>query len=288
MGPRVGIVYETMRNQIGSALKGALLVQQVVDETARRQMAERDQLERETQIAATLQSSILPKNLNVDGLEIAAIMLPAGTTGGDYYDVLVCDDGCWLGIGDVAGEGLQTSLMIMMIQSVVAAIVRHRPGTRPSEILRVLNAVLFENMRERLHRDERATSTLLHYVRSGRVMFAGVRENIIVYRAAEGRCDLMTSPGAWVTADTNPRAGVVDTTFQLSDGDVMVLYTDGAVNSRNAERQQFGTDRLCDLLKRTAIATVDQIRDQLVDAIRRFAAERDDDVTLVVARFCAS
>ena len=83
MGPRLGIVYETLRDQIGSALKGALLVQQVVDETARREMAERERLEKEMQIAATIQTSILPRNLKVNGLEIAATMLPAAEVGGE-------------------------------------------------------------------------------------------------------------------------------------------------------------------------------------------------------------
>ena len=127
MGPREGMVYESLAEQVSSALEGARLVDRLVDEATRRQVAERERLEKEMEIAARIQTSILPRDVSVAGLEIAAAMQPATEVGGDYYDVVPVDDGCWLGIGDVAGHGLGTGLVMLMMQSGIGALARKLP-----------------------------------------------------------------------------------------------------------------------------------------------------------------
>ena len=285
MGPRRGVVYETLRDQIGSALKGALLVQQVVDETARRQMAERERLEKEMQIAARIQTSILPRDLSVDGLETAALMIPSAEVGGDYYDVISTTNGCWIGIGDVAGHGLQTGLVMMMIQSIVAAVVRNTPDAAPRDVLRVLNGVLFENVRQRLHQDEHATLTLIRYERSGRLTYAGAHEEILLFRAATGRSESVPTPGTWVAAVRNIDSGTVDNTLALQPDDVFLLYTDGVTQARNAAQQPFGAERLRQLFESLGGEPVVAIRDQIIEVVREWTEDQDDDITIFVARY---
>src|SRR5205085_1119613 len=74
MGPREGIVYESLAEQVSSALEGARLVTLLVEEATRRQQAERERLTKEMEIAARIQSSILPRDVTVSGLEVAASM----------------------------------------------------------------------------------------------------------------------------------------------------------------------------------------------------------------------
>ncbi len=66
-------------------------------------------------------------------------------------------------MGDVAGHGLQTGLVMLMIQSVVAALVRRSPHASPSEVIGVLNAVMYDNVHRRMGQDEHATLSLLRY-----------------------------------------------------------------------------------------------------------------------------
>ncbi len=91
-------------------------------------------------IAQRVQTSILPRKIAVPGLEIAARMIPASEVGGDYYDVLRVDDGCWIAIGDVSGHGLDAGLVMLMLQSAVLTSVlaraagdagRHPPPGQP-------------------------------------------------------------------------------------------------------------------------------------------------------------
>jgi phosphoserine phosphatase RsbU/P len=284
-GPAHGVVYETLRDQISSSLKGALLVQQLVEETTRRELAERDRLQKEMEIAERIQTSILPKNLQSEGLDISAVMLPSADVGGDYYDVLPFEGGCWLAIGDVAGHGLRTGLIMMMLQSVVSALVHHNPWAAPRDLLRTVNAVIYENIRRRLGQDEHATLTLFRLDAQGRLLFAGAHEDLIVYRQHDHKVELIPTPGTWVGAVRNIDAGTVETEQNLQPGDVALLYTDGLTEAMDENQQVFGIDRLCAEFTKVAEAPVGTIRDHILGAVRQYAANQDDDMTLVVVRF---
>src|SRR6185436_18733813 len=117
----------------------------MVEEMAgsRASLAQKQRLESELEIATRIQTSILPRGIQIPGLEIAAAMKPADEVGGDYYDVQPAANGCWIGIGDVAGHGLTAGLVMMMTQSAIAALVRTRPSAGPGELIATLNRVIF-------------------------------------------------------------------------------------------------------------------------------------------------
>ena len=195
-----GFVYDGLLDQIGSAYQRIGLLDQVVQAVRLRELAERERLEREMQIATGIQTGILPRNVQVDGLEISAAMQPATEVGGDYYDVIPVAHGCWLGIGDVAGHGLPTGLVMLMLQSVVGGLVRHSPAASPRDVLVVVNQLLFDNVRRRMGQDEHVTLTLIRYDREGRLVFAGAHEYILICRARDGTVERLRTPGTWVAA----------------------------------------------------------------------------------------
>jgi DNA-binding LacI/PurR family transcriptional regulator/serine phosphatase RsbU (regulator of sigma subunit) len=287
MGPREGFVYESLAEQVSSALEGARLVDRLVEEATRRQIAERERLEKEMEIAARIQTSILPRDLNVAGLEIAARMQPATEVGGDYYDVVPVDDGCWIGIGDVAGHGLPTGLVMLMMQSGIGALARKIPDAAPRDLLLALNTMLVENVRGRLGQHEHATLTLLRYHRDGRLAFAGAHEEILIRRADTGRCDRIATPGPWVGAKRDITAGTVDSHAHLRPGDLLVLYTDGLTEAAvgDGRSARFGSDRLVELIERHGQASAAEVRDVVLAAVAAFAPVREDDVTLLVAKY---
>jgi DNA-binding LacI/PurR family transcriptional regulator/serine phosphatase RsbU (regulator of sigma subunit) len=288
MGPREGMVYESLAEQISSALEGARLVTRLVEEATRRQMAERERLEKEMEIAARIQTSILPRDVSVPGLEIAAAMQPATEVGGDYYDVVPVDDGCWIGIGDVAGHGLPTGLVMLMMQSGIGVLARKMPDAAPRDLLLALNTMLVENVRERLGQREHATLTLIRYRRDGSLTFAGAHEEMLFRRAATGRCERIATPGAWVGAKRDITAGTVDSTARLEAGDLLVLYTDGLIEAAGAGGARFGIERLIAVVDEHGASPPAVVRDTILAAVAAFSPRRDDDVTLLVARYTAS
>jgi serine phosphatase RsbU (regulator of sigma subunit) len=254
-------------------------------EDAQEGLKEKERLSREMEIAQRIQTSILPRTLEVPGLEISATMLPATEVGGDYYDVISVDGGCWIGIGDVAGHGLSAGLVMLMIQSGIAALGRESPAASPRELLRVLNQMLYDNVRKRLGQQEHATLSLLRYHVDGRFIHAGAHEEFIVWRDREQRCELINTRGIWMAAIPNIPRTMVDQFFELQRGDVLVLYTDGAIEAMDGNRKQMGLARLSDAVAQVHAQPVEAIRDHLMSKVRQWMSIQDDDITLLVARF---
>ncbi|HXU01125.1 MAG TPA: SpoIIE family protein phosphatase [Polyangia bacterium] len=288
MDPPRAAVCEAIPAQISAALKATALQERLVAEATKRERAERSRLEHEIELAARIQTGILPRDRQVSRLAVSASMVPATEVGGDYFDILPFEGGAWLGIGDVAGHGLHAGLVMLMIQSIVSAITHDRPGASPAQAWSALNAVLCDNVRTRLARDEHATLTLLRYDDNGRLVFAGAHEDIVVYRAARGCCEVLKTQGVWAgIADDIANGTTTDQECRLEPGDTVLLYTDGVTEAANANRELFGLERLCRTLEnaRAADRNIEEIRDHIMSEVRSFMAAQTDDQTLVVLRY---
>jgi sigma-B regulation protein RsbU (phosphoserine phosphatase) len=240
---------------------------------------------KEMEIAQRIQSSILPAPRQVRSYDIAARMVPVATMGGDYYDVRpTADGGCWIGIGDVAGHGVTSGLVMLMVQSGISALLEHRPDLAPDEVLRAVNGFLHDNIRERLRSDEHITLSLLRFHPDGRVEMAGAHEDVLICRA-DGTLDRIETSGTWLGAMRDVSPFIRTTGFQLRPGDLLLLHTDGATEAPNGERQRLGLDRVAAELQRRAGATTAEIRDALFELVLQWAPQPEDDVTLLVMRY---
>jgi phosphoserine phosphatase RsbU/P len=253
-------------------------------ERTQRSLREKDRLDRELEIAERIQTALLPDVSRVSRLEMAARMLPAATVGGDYYDVHPAPGGAWIGIGDVAGHGLTAGLIMLMVQSGTASLVRALPNARPSELVNLLNAVVFANVHERLKESEHVTFSLLRYYEDGRIVHAGAHEDIIVYRAREKRCETVRTRGMWLSALPVIDQSTVDSEFRLETGDLLVLYSDGLIEALNAEHAMYGIEGITRKLVELADQPVAAICEAILDDVRAFSTGQMDDRTLVVAR----
>jgi serine phosphatase RsbU (regulator of sigma subunit) len=246
--------------------------------------ADRDEATRqENEIAARLQSSILPDELELEALGISAGIVPAEIVGGDYYDVIRVDGGCWIAIGDVAGHGLAAGVIMLMIQSAVQSLVRISADGSPRDLLCALNAALYENIRGRMKRDEHVTFCLGRYSADGTLVFAGAHENILVCRAS-GVFESIPPDGPWLGAKRDVRPATSERTVKLAPGDLMVLFTNGVIETRNGQGEEFGLDRLREQLVASRELPPQQVRKAIMDALLSFCPRPDDDVTLVVVR----
>jgi len=243
--------------------------------------------EEELAIAQRVQTSILPRKFAVPGLEIAAKMVPASEVGGDYYDVLPVDDGCWIAIGDVSGHGLDAGLVMLMVQSSLSTTVLAQPSATPAEILRLVNLVLVQNIRGRLGTRDHVTLSLLRYTFDGRVVFSGAHEEIILLRRRTGAVETIATPGTWLGARRDVGRFFVDTEIRLDDGDMLVLYTDGITEAKNDAGQMFDLDGLIAAVQASQHKPALLVRDNVLAAVRRFMSRQLDDITLMVIRYRA-
>jgi stage II sporulation SpoE-like protein len=254
-------------------------------ERAAIELMNKQRLEKELEIGARIQTCLLPKHVAIPELELAAKMVPASEVGGDYYDAFAAGSGGFIGIGDVAGHGLTSGLVMLMVQSVVGALGRKSPDASPSELVCALNTVLYDNIRHRLQNKEHVTFTLLRYDPGGKLTFAGAHEEICVFRKASGKVELVETPGTWLGAMRDVRKHTIDSELKLERGDIVLLYTDGVTEARSAGGEQFGLDRVRALLENSSDLPMQALIDRVYQAVVTHARELDDDVTLLAFRY---
>jgi len=266
------------------ALAGAMNRMAGELEAGRKTLAEKVRLEDEMAIASRIQTSILPRRFDVARLEIAATMEPASEVGGDYYDVIAVPGGAWIGIGDVAGHGLDAGLYALMAQTAIAAAVDARPDGAPRELVAAVNRILFANAWGRLGDPRHMTLTLVRFHDDGRVIFAGAHMDLVVVRAAGG-VETIATPGTWVGLIDDVAAVTVDGLLSLQDGDTLVLYSDGAVEAQDEKGEQLGIERLSRAAGAAAGEGPQAVVAGVMKAVATHRSTQDDDVTVVALRY---
>jgi sigma-B regulation protein RsbU (phosphoserine phosphatase) len=212
-------------------------------------------------------------------------MITASEVGGDYYDLLpVGTGGCWVGIGDVSGHGLDAGLMMLMVQSGLSALMRQDAVDDPARLICHLNRMLHENVRIRLRRDDFATLTLFRFFSDGRFVFAGAHEEILIWRAATGRVEAVPTPGTWLGATRDVEPHMVNGANRLGEGDLLLLYTDGITEARSAAGEPFGIDRFSALVDEVSGAPTPDVCSRVLAAVDTWSPHREDDRTLIALR----
>jgi serine phosphatase RsbU (regulator of sigma subunit) len=266
------------------AEQARLLEERLRREATLAREAELAPLRKEVEIARHIQTSILPRQFAVPGLDVAAQMIAAAEVGGDYYDVRPAPDGCWLGIGDVTGHGLTAGLVMLMVQSGLSSLVMHAPDALPHQILPTLNRMLYQNLRTRMERDDHATLTLLRFFSDGRLAYAGAHEDIIVCTRA-GQIRTVPTQGAWLGISADINHGLETRILRLEDGDLVVLYTDGIPEMRR-RHECFGMPRLIAEVERRRSEPVEAILHGIMQTVMNYGGgTAEDDATLLVLRY---
>jgi PAS domain S-box-containing protein len=250
-----------------------------------RDRLQKEQLQSEIDIARRIQTSMLPRTLRAEGLEVSARTFAAEDVGGDYYDVLPTPDGAWIAIGDVAGHGLPAGIIMLTVQSAVAALTHDKPDAAPRDILCRLNHVIYENIHHRLEIHDYVTLSLIRFFRDGRLTVAGAHEDIIVYRKRARSCETLPTNGTWIGVISDIGDFTTDAHYDLQDGDVMVLFTDGVTEAADRNGNPFGFDRLLQAVAEVGEEPTERIVDNVVACVQTWCSYPVDDLTVVALRY---
>lgn len=241
----------------------------------------------ELEITRQIQQMLLPTTdelQEIDGLDIACYMEPADEVGGDYYDVLQHNGQIKIGIGDVTGHGLESGVIMVMTQAVVRALLTSGE-TDHVRFLDTLNRVLYKNV-QRMGTDKNLTLSLLDYAH-GEVKLSGQHEEMIVVRRG-GVIELVNTMdlGFPIALDDAIADFINAITIQLAPGDGVVLYTDGITEAENMGGEQYGLERLCNVVRAYWAEPAEAIKEAVVVDVRRHIGDQEvyDDITLVVVK----
>ena len=244
---------------------------------------------KEMEIAKNIQMSLQPSIAGFTdcGFEISANMTPAEDVGGDYYDIIrSCDKKLWFGIGDVTGHGLVSGLVMMMAQVAVNTLIRSTPDLSPQELLTYANTTVQFNIREGLKKDHHMTISFIKEEKEGEYRYAGAHEIILIYRVKTKQVEQIETKGMWmgivpdISKPTNKFAG----SFTLEPGDILFLYTDGVIEIKNRDGEQFDIERLSRFIVENAAYDTDTIKQNLLVNLNKFKANQDDDITFLIMK----
>jgi serine phosphatase RsbU (regulator of sigma subunit) len=276
------VKYQLIVNEF--RLRAELVASNASLERSQRELkAARDALWGEMEVAKRIQTALLPQNRRVGSYDVAARMLPAAEVGGDYYDIIDGEqDESWVCIGDVSGHGVESGLVMMMTQTSILSLVQENPRRTPAEVFAAVNDVLNENI-SRLATSRYMTLNIVR-LRDDGLDLAGKHQDVLVWRSATGRVDVVSNDGCWIGVTDELAGRVAELAVPMDEGDVALFYTDGVTEAMSAAGQMFGEERLAAALARVAAGPLEAALEALFAEIAAFQGTQDDDITMMLVR----
>jgi sigma-B regulation protein RsbU (phosphoserine phosphatase) len=245
------------------------------------ELVEKQRMERELQLGREIQNGLFPSPpSDIGGIELAATSRPCYEVGGDYYDFIELPQGdLGLAIGDVSGKGVAAALIMSSVQAALRVAAPIEPDI--AMLMARLNALLYRSARGRKY----ATFFFGRFTPStGELRYVNAGHNPPLLVDGNGVRQLgSTGRPVGILPDSPFDEGMV----LLDHGSTLVLYTDGLNEAADPEDEEFGMERLEELVRKTAAdEEVAAMPGRILDAIVRFerGAHASDDKTIVVLR----
>jgi phosphoserine phosphatase RsbU/P len=257
-----------------------------------KERVQKERLERELEIAKEVQERLFPNRPpRMDCLDVAGICLPARTVSGDYYDFLPLGaHELGLAVGDICGKGISAALLMANLQATLRSNVMNLLGNSElngektvAEIVEKLNSQIY-------------TFTAANKFATFFFALYDDRQKTLTY------CNAGHNPPLYLNGEKTRRLNAGGTvvgvfadakydqeTIHVKPGDLFVAYTDGIVESVNEYGEEYGEYRLSQLVQENRHLDADAIKDMVVRQVLSwtFADERDDDMTLIIAKILA-
>jgi phosphoserine phosphatase RsbU/P len=248
-------------------------------------LAEAEQAERimkrDLAQAAEIQRGILPDQAPaVPGLDLAGFNAPCRTVGGDYYGFITYPQGrVGLALGDVSGKGMPAALMVMAFDARLRVLAEDEE-TAVTLITR-LNKITCANC------PSNRFITFFYGVldpSTGQLSYANAGHNPPYVVRASGAVEPL--PGGGPVLGILPIAPYKQDQARLDPGDMLVIYSDGVTEATNTSEEEFGEERLMDVLRNRRNEPSSAIVGAVMESLNQFTlgAPQADDITLVVAR----
>lgn len=245
-------------------------------------VAEKERLQSEIAIAASIQRNLLPKEgPQFRGVSFSAHFEPTAAVGGDYYDVFNLDKSrLAVAIGDVSGHGLSTGLVMAMVKAAITTLVEE--GADEVSLFQRLNQLVYRSTERRAFMTlgftifDLSNATIRH-TNAGHLYPYLLREG-----QAPASIELPSLP-LGVRAEIRTHTAEVE----LREGDTVVYLSDGIIEAQDEKGEPFGFEQLEALLRDTPQRGPSEIRDAILEAVARHSGTRpaDDDRTVMVLRF---
>jgi phosphoserine phosphatase RsbU/P len=242
----------------------------------------------ELTMAREVQLSILPREIpQLQGLDIAARYLPMSSVAGDFYDFIVVDEKhIGILIADVSGHGLSSALIASMLQTALSA--QSPYASDPAQVLSGLNKGLYGKFRSHY---VTAAYLFVDMEKSMANYAGGAHPPLLLRRARTREVSEYVQNGLMLGPFSDPTYSAI--TFSLEKGDRIVLITDGILEAADSLGNQFGMDRLRQVLESNHALPASRFTDAVLDGLSAWSeyaigSAQADDLTLLTIDFKGS
>jgi len=245
--------------------------------------AQKERIESELRIARNIQMSMVPSTFpQRKGLDMFAQMTPAKEVGGDLYDYILVDDSLYFCVGDVSGKGVPASLFMAQTIRLFRSIAKQRH--KPVTIANRINAELTENNEEGMFVTMFIGCLDLE---TGLLRFCNAGHNPPV---------IGTSQFQFIKMLPNAPIGLLpDLVYEGEEianvkGRRLLIYTDGLNEAENPQQEQFGEERILEIMRDHHNSSAQQLITTLAAEVDRHrqGAEANDDLTMMAISFDAT
>ncbi|WP_139925764.1 SpoIIE family protein phosphatase [Hymenobacter sp. DG01] len=284
-------ILQTFASQTVLSIENLQLVQASLDT---------QRVQDELKIASAVQDSLIPKNLPIDNwFEISSHALAATEVGGDFYDFLHLP-GRRLAvlIGDVSGKGVTAAFHVAQMKGIFHALMQENPLARnerekfpvPSKFMAQANNALARCLEKAAFIT--ASLYIIDYEHGGFVFARAGHCHTLYYHSIKEEVSYFHTAGLGLGIIRNDgyEKHIKNQFYDYNPGDVMVIYTDGIIEARGADQEEYGEERLKQMLERTYYLDADEIKEQILADLNEFSRGQPmhDDQTLLVIKFKAS
>jgi phosphoserine phosphatase RsbU/P len=242
---------------------------------------QKQKIEEELNVARTIQQSLLPSQLPCTGwFHACGSSVASHQVGGDYFDVVEVDESCWATVvADVSGKGVSSALLASLLQGAFLTTSQSPDvmAKRVERINRFLN--------DRTKGSKYATVFYCLLDRSGRLHYINGGHCAPILISQTGRYEYLEATA--MPLGMLPEAEFKVEERQLSPGDRMVIYTDGATEAQNPHGEFFGRKQLREIVVAHAGDDCAALHDALLRTVKNFISDapQADDITLVVVEY---
>jgi sigma-B regulation protein RsbU (phosphoserine phosphatase) len=271
---------QSVATQTGLALENSYLTAAIAAE-----VAQRERLNRELEIAREVQERLFPQHLpHVPGLDYCGACRPALGVGGDYYDFLLLPGGpIGIAVGDVSGKGIAAALLMASLQASLRS-QTIQGGSDLATIIGNVNRLVYEASGANkyatfFYAQYDPASRQLTYVNAG-------HNPPMIFRKSGAAPEVLPLEAGGAVVGLLPDFPYAQATVTMQPGDLLVGFTDGISEAMNAADEDYGEARLIAAAQTCDGLSAAETISCLVADVDAFVAgaKQHDDMTLVVVR----
>ena len=244
------------------------------------EVAQRERINREVEIAREVQQRLFPQNIpEIPGLSLAGMCRPASEVGGDYFDLIALDDGhLGFAIGDVSGKGISAALIMASLRASLRGLILDDPGDL-AKMMEKVNRLVYEASSSSRY----ATFFFATYnpaSRELRYVNAGHNPPLI---ARVSRGDVLRLEAGGPVVGLLPSVSYETRSLTLEPGDLLLAYTDGISEAMTGDDEEWGEHRMLAAALPISGVSAAELIETIFHAADAFTAgaEQHDDMTLL-------